>query len=58
MDSSTRSARHDAIARHLAKNGARVVDVRAHTVVDQAMKSIARLDIVQAHPFLEVTSDN
>lgn len=42
-----------------------LVDVRSRAAVDQAMKSITRLDIVcsnagivQAQPFLEVTSDN
>lgn len=42
-----------------------VADVRDRVSVDQTMKSIARLDIVcsnagivQAQPFLEVTSDN
>ncbi len=72
----------NAMARHLAKNGAHVVmwdiqatddaaaeyclvDVRSRAAVDQAMKSITRLDIVcsnagivQAQPFLEATSDN
>ena len=84
----------NAMARHLAKNGARVVmwdikpaddaaaavdrvrkydaaaeyrvvDVRDRSAVDRAMSSIPKLDIVcsnagivQARPFLEVTTDN
>ena len=57
-----------AVARVQADDAAaeyRVVDVRDRPAVNQAMRSIARLDIVcsnagivQAQPFLEVTPDN